>query len=344
MIISAISLSLGIVMIYALGSIPDFHYYDKAVFLIAVMAIFMVLFPWIPETPRWLILGLKDRPQAMAVLKYLRGPQNMREIITELAGIESSIVQKKIGIFKVLAQIFSHGDILYSFLIALFVVMYHQLGGVGVLTAYIGTIFEEAGAPSPDLVSVFSAGFCFLLATIVSAGLVEVLGRKILLSISAAGICTSQAAMGLHAYLTRSSLCDNSTSMMTDSGVEQCNFHLFPLAIAGIVVMSLSFGIGAGPIPWIFLSEYLPLQVRGIAGGIILLANRGTAVLITGTFLHYRNLVNPWFSWWTLSLLNLVCFVLIVVFVVETKGKTLEEVQKLFKTRTSTCKRLGCKR
>lgn len=348
MIMSEISLSVGILMMYVLGAIPGFHYYDIALVLLGIMAFFMFLLVWIPETPRWLLLRFNDTKQAIAVLKYFRGPKNKTKIMKDLTVIKASIIRKKLRICQTLAQILCQGDILVSFLTAFFVVVYHQLNGVGVVSAYVGTIFLEAGVPNPGLISVFTAGFSFLLTTILSGILVEFVGRKILLAVSAAGICTSQAVMGLHFYFTRPSLCTNSTASVTDTimevseAVEGCNPHLYPVAITAIIVMSLSFGIGAGPIPWILLSEYLPLHVRGVACGIIVAANRVTAAVITGTFLSYSKLVGPWYSWWTLSLFNLVGFVGIVLFVVETKGKKLEEVQELFKTRTSMYRKVCC--
>lgn len=346
-ITSEILLSVGILLVYGLGSIPDFHYYGIALVLIAITSLFMLMLVWIPETPRWLLLRLKDSDRALAVLKYLRGPRNQRKIMKEFAGIKSSMLWKKLNCCQNLSQILCQRDTLVSFLVAFFVVVYHQLCGVGVVTAYVGTIFLEAGVPHPNLVSLFAAGLGFLLATILAGILVEFVGRKVLLATSAAGICASQATMGIQFYLTRPSLCINATYSVVDEMMEvnevaevaQCNLHLFPLAITGIIVMALSFGIGTGPIPWILLSEYLPLQVRGVAGGIIVSANRATAILITGTFLSYSELVGPWFSWWTLSLFNLVAFVFIILFVVETKGKKLEEVQELFKSRISVCQK-----
>lgn len=317
---------------------------------IAIMTIYIFCVVWIPETPRWLLLRLKDRERAKAVLKYLRGPNNKLRIAKELEGIQSSVPAKKLNICQVLSSIISHKDTTIPFLVALFVCVFHQLCGVGIVTTYTGQIFKEAGASNPDILSLYTAGFGFLVARILAGILVEAVGRKILLSISAAGMCTGQAIVGIQFYLTRPSLCVNSSVTALDAVTESsepCNVHLLPLAIAGILLFSISFGIGVGPVTWIILSEYLPLKIRGVAGGICVSASRITAVFLTGTFLSYSEWAGPWVSWWTVSFFNLVGFVVILLFVVETKGKNLEEVQELFKKRTICqivhCKRNSCK-
>ena len=309
---------------YGLGTIPELHYYDVALIFVALMVAFIVVVMWLPETPRWLILKGNDPEQARAVLRCFRGPDNTQKIAEELGIIRSNISKGKLNIRKVLYLMFCCKATLVPFLTALFVCTYHQLSGIGVVTAYTGYILQEAGVPNPRLTSFYTAGLGLFIARIGAGVLVELIGRKSLLAVSSAGMCVSQIILGIQFYLMRSSLCDHLESSMV------CNPHLYPIAISGVLLCAISFGIGAGPVTWILLSEYLPLEIKGVAGGICVLSNRITAVILIGTFVSYSNWAGPWYPWWTLASFNLIGFVIILLFVVETKGKTLEEVQELF--------------
>ena len=328
--IADIFISIGFLLSYGLGSIPEFHYYDIALVFIAIMAGFMFLVVWIPESPRWLLLRIKDHQRAKAVLKYLKGPKNQQRIAKELEEIKSSISDKKQNVWQVLSLIFCQKDILFPFLVSLFVCGFHQLCGVGIITNYVGIILKEAGTPNPNLISFYAAGLGFLFGRVLALLLVDVVGRKILLCVSAAGMCTGQIMLGLQFYLMRPPHA-NATDMIEPTEVG--DFHLYPISIAGVLLFSLSFGSGVGPVTWIILTEYLPLQVRGIAFGICVALNRIIASILTGRFFSYSEWTSTWTAWWTGSFFNLVGFVVILLCVVETKGKTLEEVPELFRKR-----------
>jgi hypothetical protein len=226
---------------------------------------------------------------------------------------------------------------LVPFLLLLFLYIFQRACGVDILAAYAGPIFLEAGAPDPNITATFAVGGVNVLATIVAALIVESVGRKVLLLISAIGMFVGSSLLGVHFYITRPELCANSTAL-TESPADipvSCNPHLFPLAVVAVVVFNIGFSLGAGPVPWIMLSEYLPMTVRGVAGGIVVAANWATASLLVGGFLSFSEELGAWTAWWTLAAVNLVAFFVFVLFFVETKGKTLEEVQVLF--RTNTC-------
>ena len=175
--------------------------------------------------------------------------------------------------------------------------------------------------------------------------LIEFLGRKLLLAISSAGMLISTLLLSVHFYITRPSLCNNSTlldnstsdSITPDEELTSCNPHLYPLVIFAIMMFHFFYSLGVGPVPWVLLSEYLPLKVRGVAGGIAVASAWGSAAIVTGSFLSFSEATGAWSAWWTLSGINFVGFLIIVLFFVETKGKKLEEVQELFATKSKVC-------
>ena len=332
---------------FGFGAIPGLRYYDLALIQIGIVTLFIFMVMWIPETPRWLLLKYHDQRRATAVMRCLRGPKYPR-IKKEMHDIKSSISSKKPKFRQVLKMMLCEKTSLIPFLIVIFLYSLQELGGASAPIAYAGPIFALAGVSNPSITATYSVGVTLVVATILASVLVEILGRKILLALSSAGMFIGCIMLGVHLYVTRPSACSD-ISMLNLTAVNMshmtttteasvgCNPHLYPLAIVSIFVFIFTSSIGIGPVPGVLLSEYLPLQVRGMAGGIAVAANWISAAIITGTYHSYSDLVEPYFTWWTYSVINFIGFIVIIFFVVETKGKTLEEVQDLLKNRTNPC-------
>lgn len=163
------------------------------------------------------------------------------------------------------------------FLLVTFLYVFQQLcGGGSTVVAYAAQIFQAAGAPNPDLTSIYTVGASLVIGTVLASLLIERLGRKLLASVSAAGMFTGSMMLVFHSYFTRPEACSTiingtlfSTIEKDPVGTGVCNSYLYPLAATSVIVFILSFSFGLGPVPWVLLSEYLPLQVRGVAGGIV---------------------------------------------------------------------------
>jgi len=331
---SELSLTVGILMLYGLGAIPGFHYHELALLQVAVLVLFMFMVVLVPETPRWLLLKLKDTPRTIATLKYLRGPDCKSRIDLELTAIRASLPCKKLSVGDKLRLLLCQKKHLVPFLLLVFLYMFqHLCGGGSAVVAYAAQILQSAGSPDPSLTSACTVGASLVVGTILASLLIERMGRKLLLSVSAAGMLAGSVVLSCHSFLTRPKACFSNSSTMAVLPAEEekiCNPQLFPLAVVGIIVFVLSFSFGLGPVPWVMLSEYLPLQVRGVAGGVVVASNWIAAAIITGGFLSYMELVGTMFAWLTLAGINLVGLVIIVLFIRETKGKSLEEVEQLF--------------
>lgn len=102
------------------------------------------------------------------------------------------------------------------------------------------------------------------------------------------------------------------------------------VSVVGVVAMVISCSLGMGPIPWLIMSEILPVNIKGLAGSIATLLNWFVSWLVTMT----ANMLLAWSSGGTFTLYALVCgftVVFVSLWVPETKGKTLEEIQALFR-------------
>ncbi|KAI5431358.1 hypothetical protein KIW84_035513 [Lathyrus oleraceus] len=95
-------------------------------------------------------------------------------------------------------------------------------------------------------------------------------------------------------------------------------------------VMVIAFSLGLGAMPWIIMSEILPINIKGLAGSFATLANWFFSWLVTLT----ANLLLDWSSGGTFIIYTAVCIFtagFVAIWVPETKGKTLEEIQQFFR-------------
>ncbi|XP_050878354.1 uncharacterized protein LOC127082172 [Lathyrus oleraceus] len=102
------------------------------------------------------------------------------------------------------------------------------------------------------------------------------------------------------------------------------------VSVAGVVVMVIAFSLGLGAMPWIIMSEILPINIKGLAGSFATLANWFFSWLVTLT----TNLLLDWSSGGTFTIYTAVCVFtagFVTIWVPETKGKTLEEIQQFFR-------------
>ena len=326
-------LSTGLLVVFLLGSFSSFKYYDAALVIAGLALVNMILVLPVPETPRWLLVHCK-RSCAIATLKLLRGKAS--EINSELCEIESDIDRTKDWKFSQVMRMLVTRAVLAPLFIILCGQVFQQFGGMLAATTYSASIFKAAGVKAYRVTSTYSSGTVQLVVTVIAVFLVDICGRKLLLIVSGIGSFIATTMLGVQFYITRPSLCAQAMNntlkvITTDVPNIDCNQQYAPIAIVSVMLFFSAFTIGWGPIPGILLGELLPLRVRGIASGIVMLLNWSLASLVSGTYLDFTQLVKPWFVWWFYSLSNLLSIVFVVVFVFETKGKSLEQIEQHFR-------------
>lgn len=175
------------------------------------------------------------------MLKHILGPRNKQEIKKVAEEIQLSIPTTNPSLLRALQQLFCMKSIFFPFMLVVYLAVYFQLTGVPLTTVYAGYVFSKAGDSNPNLTAFFASGLVFLIASVLCTLAVEVIGRKILLASSAAGMFVACTMLGFHNYFTRPSLCRNLNETESSQSSEHCNQHLFPLAVAGVVLLNLSF-------------------------------------------------------------------------------------------------------
>lgn len=326
--LTEIMLTIGIIFNYSVDSIEHFPYYHVALVAVGIVTVFELFMVWLPDTPRSLV-SHGQLKKAEHTLNILRGEDY--DIESELSEIKQSIIDsKKRGRSGVWRQ-FKDKRVLVPFIYLLIIMFFTQAGGISAVASYAATIFSDAGISNPRVTAIYAVGVASLIGNFVAFFTVDLLGRKVLLILSGMGMMIGSIMLGTHFFITRSSLCEATNSTSTEYYIEEpCNLQYAPLAIVSLVLFRFSYSIGWGGIPWLLISELLPLSVRGLASGFATLLTSGTAAVVSGVFLMYSELVQPWFALWTFTLINLTAVIFVIVFIPETKGKSLEELEKQF--------------
>ena len=298
------------------------------------MTVFEWSIVWLYESPSWLIRHGQSH-RAERVLQWLRGPQVKVE--EEIKRIESA---ESLSLWLAMKEM-SRRYITVPVLIVMFSMFFHQMGGAHVLSTYAPILYEEGGVKNPRITALGAVGVVELIATLFSVLVIDFAGRKFLLVLSGLGMFAGSSLLGIHYYLTRPSQCPlraNFTLIETiqsegqSSEFANCiNEEYAPLAISSTVIIAVAYSIGWGPVPWVLLSELIPVRVRGAASGIATLVNWGSAALVIGVYLQYSRLVTDWFAWWTFAFVNLTATLFAIIFIREHKGKPLEDIEQYYR-------------
>ncbi|KAL3340931.1 hypothetical protein AABB24_029208 [Solanum stoloniferum] len=206
----------------------------------------------------------------------------------------------------------------FPLMVGIGLLILQQLGGINGVIFYSSNIFLSAGISSSNAAT-FGVGAIQVVATAVSTWLVDRTGRRILLIVSSAGMSVSLLIVSVAFYL-KGYVSEDSTLY----GV------LGIISVVGVVFMIISFSLGMGPIPWLIMSEILPIKIKGLAGSTATLANWLFSWVITVT----APLLMAWSSGGTFTIYMVMCaftVAFVAIWVPETKGRTLEEIQFSFR-------------
>jgi sugar porter (SP) family MFS transporter len=266
--------------------------------------VFLALLFLVPESPRW--LTKQDRPEeAESILARINGPEIAR---AELASIKQAIAEESGS----LAQLFEPG-MRAAMLIGIVLAVLQQITGINVFL-YFGTkVFENMGAGvNAALLQQAVVGAVNIAFTVIAIRTVDRLGRKPLMLIGFVGMGLTLIGMGAAAYAQR-----------TDVWMLVC--------ILGYIAC---FALSVGPVTWVILSEIFPTRIRGRAMAIATVCLWLADFVVTQTFPMMDEsawLVEVFHRAFPFLVYAFFCVASVLFvwrYVPETKGKTLEEIER----------------
>ncbi len=317
-----------------LYGVQKFHisYWKFALTAAGIVALFEILMLFTYETPRWLFSKHKEF-QAIRVLKILRGPN--AQVTKEISQIKAALRRK----YTILEQLkaFKNRAVFIPFILVLMLMFFQQFSGINAVIFYASDIFKTAQISlDVNLVSALAIGVVQVIATLLSVLLVDKLGRKVLLTISSAGMGLSSFILGIYYHVLVSHCknclgqCHSQADLSLDSTFPCGNAKFGYLAIVCVVFFIISFSLAWGPIPWSMMSELMPNHVRTLAGSIATFVNWTFATIITSFFHSYAKFATEAGAFWSFTVIMAFAIVLVIIFLPETKGHSLEEIQEHF--------------
>lgn len=256
----------------------------------------------VPESPRWLAKsGNKE-----AAHRVLRGIGSEAYAAAALAEIESTLVADK---QKVDFRELLHPKMMPVLILGVVLAVFQQWCGINVIFNYAEEIFRDAGYDIKDVLkNIAWTGSVNLAFTFVALGVVDRGGRRPLMLLGAAGLAVIYVALG-GCYF---------------AGLKGLPLLVLVLAAIGCYGMSLA------PVTWVVISEIFPNRIRGAAMSVAVTALWLACFLLTVTFPLLNKRLGSAGTFWLYAGICLVGFVFIWFRLPETKGKTLEEIEKEF--------------
>ncbi len=267
--------------------------------------ILLILACFVPESPRWLTKqGRKD--EALDILAKVDGSDYATE---EMSQIEETISHESGS----LSQLFQPG-MQIILVIGIVLAVLQQVTGINVFLYFGSDIFESLAGNNIDaaLLRQIIVGGTMMVFTGIAIWSVDKVGRKPLMIYGSAGMGVSLFAMGMYGYM-------HSTGMW------------LLIFILGYIAC---FSLSVGPVVWVILSEIFPTKIRGRAMAIATLCLWLANTIVSQTFPMMNEneyLIEKFNHGFPFFIYGGFCVVLVIFmakFVPETKGKTLEEIEK----------------
>ncbi|MBN1949861.1 MAG: D-xylose transporter XylE [Bacteroidales bacterium] len=261
-------------------------------------SVFAVLMFFMPETPRYLALRHRN-DSALRILARINGKERAEQILSHIrASVESSK-----------AKIFSYGKIVI--LVGILLSVFQQFVGINVALYYAPRIFESMGAAKDaSMLQTIIMGLINVVFTVVAIMTVDRWGRKPLLITGSIGMAVGMIAISV-------------LSFMNIIGISTLVF---------IIIYTASFMMSWGPICWVLIAEIYPNKIRSQAVAIAVAAQWAANFFISSTYPPMMEFSGG-MTYLFYGVMSILSALFVWKMVPETKGKTLEEIEHLWKAK-----------
>ena len=264
-------------------------------------ALFFVMLFTIPRSPRWLVKQGRSA-EARTVLQ-LTGDEHFERDLQEI--VESIEVERSLAAEKLFSRRY-----LFPIFLAVSIGMFNQLSGINAILYYLNDIFAHAGFSkvSGNLQAV-AIGATNLIFTMIAMSVIDKIGRKTLLLIGSVG----------------TALCLAGVSVVFFTGRHE---NLLVWLLIGYIAF---FAFSQGAVIWVYLSEVFPNTVRAKGQSLGSFSHWFTNALISGIF-PLMAATSGAYPFVFFAVMMVVQFFVVLLLYPETKGFTLEEMQKKMMT------------
>lgn len=323
---------------------------------------FLTLFT-IPKSPRWLVSKRNKKSAAFDTLMKIGGEDYAKLTLEE---IERGVAKKEtkgrvVDLFKK-----KYATIM---IIALGIAFFQQITGINAIFYYAPTIFEQAGGSTDSsFLQAIVVGLTNLVFTLVAIWLIDRLGRKSLLLIGTTfmtiallmatwafnkatynfnaetiskiqdiGVKNALQDLDGKTFSSQSALFEAVELRLNDdqfldfrrNGITNLIDINATLVLIAILLYVASFAISLGPVMWTLISEVFPSKIKGIAISVVGFFNSLVSFSVTQIFPWELSNLGPTTTFALYAIMSFLAIIFVYKFVIETKGKSLEQVEEL---------------
>lgn len=322
---------------------------------------FLALFT-VPRSPRWLINRFNKVEQAQLVLSRIGGEEYAAATINEIEA------HKEVKVKKGALSDFFNRKMSLILIIAFGLAFFQQITGINAIFYYAPTIFEQAGGSTDSsFLQAIVVGLTNLVFTLVAIYLIDRIGRKPLLIIGTSGMAVALLVVTLafnnasyvmtkekidtlehtqikamlksvegQTFYSQGELFAELVTVSADEDMQLFKreyvkgfIHINAIQVLlAILLYVASFAISLGPVMWTMLSEIFPSNVKGIAISIVGFFNSLVSFSVTQFFPWELTNLGPTVTFAIYMILAVLALLFVLRFVVETKGKSLENLEK----------------
>jgi sugar porter (SP) family MFS transporter len=265
--------------------------------------VFLVAMFCVPESPRW--LATRKKPgEALRILARVGGSSYGDRVLQE---IDETLIggDARIGLGEFLVP-----RIFKPTLLGIALAVLQQWCGINVIFNYAQEVFAAAGYSLSSMLSnIVVTGLVMLVFAFIAIHTVDRKGRRTLMLTGCAGLAALYTCLG-YAYSVRGH-----------------GMVMLLLVVAAIAVYAMTLA----PITWVLLSEIFPTRVRGAAMAIATTSLWAACFVLTYTFPSLNRNLGPAKTFWIYAAICTAGFLLVSKCVPETKGKTLEQIETLWR-------------
>lgn len=261
---------------------------------------FFIMIFIVPESPKWLATKLLfDRSEK--ILSKIGGNEYAKSEIRELRAAAST-VEEKVD-YKLLFK----GKMPKILLIGIIIAAFQQWCGINVIFNYAQEIFAAAGYGVSDILfNIVITGITNVVFTILGMYMVDRLGRRSLLLFGGMGLACIYAILGACYY-----------------------YHISGLAVLILVMLAIGcYAMTLAPIAWVVISEIFPTKIRGMAMAVATFSLWTACFFLTYSFPLLNSALGAHGTFWLYGIICLLGFLFVKKNLPETKGKSLEEIEK----------------
>ncbi|XP_063218760.1 facilitated trehalose transporter Tret1-like [Bacillus rossius redtenbacheri] len=323
----SVAISLGIFAVYVLGALFKEHWRSVALLSAAVPpATALLTYLFVPETPTWLLTRGRVR-EAEASFRKLRNLDGTQDIPEDL-GREFRAMSVRAA-----AEPPETGDVGYvvacrralaplrlpqawkPLVVLNTYFFFQQFSGIYVVVGYAVDMVELAGVVVDAYTAAVVLATVQLVAGVVVSFMMTSCGRRPLSIASGSGMTTCMFALAVYLQI---------------SGVDSRTSHAVWLPLTALSLYVLSNAIGFHTLPWAMIGEIFPARVSGLAGGITTFMAYLFNFFALKTYPTLKTSLGAPGVFYLYGSVSLLATVFVAIFLPETHGKTLHEIEEMF--------------